>query len=327
MKMSFENIKLQKYIVSIAILLFIIKMVAWYLTKSVAIFTDGLESIVNVISGFVGLYSLKLAAVPRDNNHPYGHGKVEFISSGIEGTLIMAAGLFIIYKAVLSFFTPPTLSKLDTGIIIISISAVFNYGFGLWAVRTGRRNNSVALEASGQHLQADTYTTLGIIVGLLLLQYTGFLWIDGAVAIIFALLIMYTGYKILRSAIAGIMDESDEELLSEMVDYLQKNRDTNWVDLHNLRIIKYGSVLHIDCHLTLPWYFTVKQGHDETDKLEALILDEFGDLIELMIHTDYCEDFSCSLCAIENCEVRQAPFQRQVEWTVAKVVSKKKHNL
>ncbi len=327
MKSHFENIRVQRYIVRVAILLFILKMVAWYLTQSVAILTDGLESIVNVVSGFVGLYSLRLAAIPRDRSHPYGHGKIEFISAGIEGSLIFAAGIFIIYEAARSFFAPPTLTKLDTGIIIISISAVINYAFGLWAVRTGRRNNSLALQASGKHLQSDTYTTLGIIIGLLLLQFTGYMWLDGFVAIIFALLIIHTGYKILRSAIAGIMDESDEKLLSEMVACLQKHRDQNWVDLHNLRIVKYGSVLHIDCHLTLPWYFTVKQGHDETDKLEALILDQFGSRIELNIHTDYCHDFSCPLCSIENCEVRKSPFQKQIEWTVENVVSKDKHRL
>ena len=322
-----ENIRVQKFIVTIAVILFVIKVVAWYMTQSVAILTDALESIVNVLSGFIGLVSLIIAARPRDKSHPYGHGKVEFISAGIEGSLITVAGLFIIYKAVLSFFDPPDLQQLDWGIALVSFSAVVNFGFGSWAYRTGKKNNSLALQASGRHLQTDTYTTLGIIAGLFLIEFTGMIWLDGAVAIIFALLIIKMGYKILRHAIAGIMDESDQKLLKEMVDYLQANRDINWIDLHNFRIVKYGSVLHIDCHLTLPWYFTVKQGHDETDKLDDLIHEEFGERIELNIHTDYCHEFSCPICQKEDCDVRKAPYQERVKWTVENVVSKEKHRL
>lgn len=327
MKSQHENIRVQKFIVTIAVILFLIKVIAWYLTQSVAILTDSLESIVNIISGVIGLISLTIAARPRDYNHPYGHGKIEFISAGIEGTLITLAGFFIIYEAGMSFLNPPELEQLNWGIAIISFSAVVNYGFGTWAYRTGKKNNSLALMASGRHLQTDTYTTLGIIVGLFLISVTDAFWLDGAVAILFAFFIIKMGYKILRRAIAGIMDESDEQLLKEMVSYLQENRQTNWVDLHNLRIVKYGSVLHIDCHLTLPWYFNIKQGHDETDKLDDLISDRFGSRIELNIHTDYCHDFSCPLCDIEDCEVRKTPYEAEVEWKVENVVSKEKHRL
>lgn len=222
-----ENLSVQKYIVVVAILLFLFKIAGWFITGSVAILTDGLESIVNVISGLLGFYSLRLAAKPRDRSHPYGHGKVEFISAGVEGTLITIAGIFIIYKAIQSFVEPPVLSQLDVGIGIVAISAVVNYSFGLWAVNTGRRNKSLALQASGRHLQTDTYTTIGIIAGLYLVKMTGQTWIDGAVAILFALFIIRVGAKIIRRAVAGIMDESDQELLKEMVDYLQAHRDPN----------------------------------------------------------------------------------------------------
>ena len=327
MKSQHENIRVQKFIVSIAVILFGIKIIAWNLTQSVAILTDALESIVNVVSGFIGLVSLIIAARPKDRSHPYGHGKIEFISAGIEGTLISIAGLFIIYEASISFFDPPELDQLNWGIAIISVSAVLNYGFGTWAYKTGKRNNSLALQASGRHLQTDTYTTLGIIVGLLLLSITDLIWLDGVVAIIFALLIIHMGFKILRRALAGIMDESDAQLLEEMVAYLQENRQINWVDLHDLRIVKYGSVLHIDCHLTMPWYLTIKEGHDETDKLEELILDKFGTRIELNIHSDYCHDFSCPICDILDCKVRKSPYVGEMEWTVENVVSKEKHRL
>lgn len=322
-----ENIRVQRFIVIIAILLFVIKMVAWYLTGSVAVLTDGLESIVNVISGFVGLYSITLSAKPKDANHPYGHGKAEFISAGIEGTLITIAGIYIIYEATLSFIYPEPLKQLDLGIILIAISAVINYGFGWWAYQTGKKNNSLALQASGKHLQTDTYTTVGIIAGLILIRLTHITWLDGLVAILFAFIIMRTGYRILREAVAGIMDETDEQLLEELISFLQENRDPKWIDLHNLRIIKYGSVMHVDCHLTLPWYLTVKEAHAELDKIELLITEKFGDRIEIFIHTDYCMEFSCRLCQVKNCKVRQHPFEEATTWTVENVASNERHKL
>ncbi len=322
-----ENIRVQWFIVAVAVVLFVIKMTAWYLTNSVAVLTDGLESIVNVISGFIGLYSLYLSAKPKDSNHPYGHGKVEFISAGIEGTLITIAGLLIVFEAVQSFINPEPLQSLDLGIILIAISAVINYGFGYWAYKTGKENDSLALQASGKHLQTDTFTTIGIIAGLVLIRFTNILWLDGAVAILFALIIMQTGYRILRKAVAGIMDESDKDLLEDLIAYLQENRDPKWIDLHNLRIIKYGRILHVDGHLTLPWYLTVKEAHAELDKIEDLITKKFGNRIEVFIHSDYCQEFSCRLCRVKNCEVRQHPFEQEKTWTVVNVASDGKHKL
>jgi cation diffusion facilitator family transporter len=324
---SKENIRVQRFIVFIAVLLFVIKITAWFLTGSVAVLTDGLESIVNVISGFIGLYSLYLSAIPKDSNHPYGHGKVEFISAGIEGTLISIAGVLIIIEASRSFVHPEPLRSLDAGIILIAISAVINYAFGYWAFKTGEKNRSLALQASGKHLQTDTFTTIGIIAGLVLIRFTHITWLDGAVAILFAVFIIRTGFKILREAVAGIMDETDELLLKEMVEYLQQNRDQKWIDLHNLRIIKYGSILHVDCHLTLPWYLTVREAHGEVEKLEKLIAEKFGPRIELFVHSDFCMDFSCPLCKVENCPVRQHPFQKQLKWTVENVSYNKQHRL
>ncbi|SMO89925.1 cation diffusion facilitator family transporter [Gracilimonas mengyeensis] len=322
-----KNVRVQKFIVAVAVVLFVIKMAAWYFTGSVAVLTDGLESIVNVISGFIGLYSLSLSAKPKDANHPYGHGKVEFISAGIEGTLIAIAGLFIIYEAIQSFIYPEPLQKLDLGIVLIALSAVVNYTFGWWAYKTGKENDSLALQASGKHLQTDTYTTLGIIGGLILIRLTNILWLDGAVAILFALIIMRMGFRILRVAVAGIMDETDEDLLEELIAFLQANRDPKWIDLHNLRIIKYGRILHVDCHLTLPWYLTVKEAHAELDKIEALITEKFGNRIEIFIHTDYCMEFSCRLCQVENCKVRRHPFEEEITWTVENVASNRRHKL
>src|SRR4029077_4971540 len=188
----------QQWVVSIAVLLFALKMIAYLITGSVAILTDALESTVNVIAGFIGLYSLIVAARPRDVNHPYGHGKAEFLSAAIEGTLIMLAGVFIIYEAVIHLIHPQPLQQLNLGILLVGISAVINFVVGFFAVRRGRANGSEALQSSGHHLQSDTYSTLAIIAGLVLIYFTGFHKMDSIVAIIMSVVIMVIGYRIAR---------------------------------------------------------------------------------------------------------------------------------
>ena len=321
------NLKVQKWIAIISIVLFVIKVIAWYLTNSVAVLTDALESIVNVVAGLIGVYSLYVSAKPKDHDHPYGHGKVEFISAAIEGTLITVAGFIIIYEAINNLYHPHSIKKLDYGIILVAITALVNYLAGALCVRTGKKNNSLALVASGKHLQSDTWSTLGIIIGLILIMLTRIAWLDSAVAILFSFLIIYTGYKILRSSVAGIMDEADAELLKKMVITLNRQRKENWIDLHNLRIIKYGGTIHLDCHLTVPWYLNVHEAHREIDALSGLVKDEYGESVELFVHSDGCLDFSCAICTKTDCTVRQHAFEKKIEWTMANISSNSKHKV
>jgi cation diffusion facilitator family transporter len=319
------NLRVQRIVTVVAVLLFAIKITAWWLTSSVSILTDALESTVNVVAGFISLYSLYVSAKPRDTDHPYGHGKAEFLSAAFEGSMITIAGGIIIYESIKSLRDPKALKGLDMGILLVAITAIINYVTGWYCVKTGKKNNSLALVASGKHLQTDTFSTIGIIIGLILIYITGWTKLDGIVAIGFALFIMYTGYTIIRQSVEGIMDKADTELLSKLVDFLNRNRNTNWIDLHNVRIIKYGSVLHLDAHLTVPWYLNVHQAHNEIDQLSALIKKEFGEAVELFVHTDGCLDFSCYVCSVNDCHVRKHAQQERVEWTVENVISNRKH--
>jgi len=321
-----ENYQFQKIVAVVGVLLFVIKFIAWYITDSVAVLTDALESVINVVSGFIGLYSLYLSSLPRDENHPYGHGKVEFISASIEGTLISVAGVVIIYEAILNLQHPKFISSLDYGIYLIAITAIINYFVGMIAVKKGKKNSSLALIASGKHLQSDTYSTVGIIIGLIVMYFTDLPWLDSAVALLFAGFIIFTGYKILREAVSGIMDETDEVLLKELVVFLNKVRRPNWIDLHNLRIIKYGSTLHIDCHMTVPWYFNIQEGHAEVDALEDLVKDYFGDRIEVFVHLDSCKEYSCQICTKIDCPLRKHHFEKRIEFTMANISKNEKHN-
>lgn len=320
-----EDIRLQLFVVLVGVLLLIAKFTAFLLTNSNAILTDALESIINVVAGSFSLYSLVLSARPRDENHPYGHGKIEFVAATLEGSLILVAGGAIIFKSIFNLIDPVPLQQLDVGIILTAAAGLINYAVGYFTERKGQQNNSLVLAAGGKHLKTDAYSTVGILIGLLLIYLTGMVWLDSVVAILFGLMIGYTGSRILRTSIAGIMDEADYDLLRRIVQVLNENRRENWIDIHNLRVIKYGSTLHIDCHLTVPWYLNVQEAHDEVEAVALVVREQIDPSIELFIHTDPCIMPSCAICLKNECQVRRQPFRERVEWDFEKVIADRKH--
>ncbi|HLT81819.1 MAG TPA: cation diffusion facilitator family transporter [Cyclobacteriaceae bacterium] len=320
-----KNIQVQKWVAALSVFLLLIKLYAWYQTGSVAILGDALETIINVVAGFMGLYSLVLAAKPRDEDHPYGHGKIEYISAGIEGTLIFISGIWIIYQSIRSLLTYSEVTMLATGIILISLSAVLNLIAGTACLRIGKKNSSLALVASGKHLRTDAVTTGGILIGLIVLYVTKIMWIDGAIAILFSLWLLYTGVGIIRSSVAGIMDERDLSLLQEVVRIANANRRASWIDLHNVRFIKYGRVLHLDGHLTVPWYLNTREAHEEVEAFHRLMRAHFDVPLEFFIHVDPCMEYSCPICSKSDCPVRRRPFERRVTWTLENITTDSKH--
>lgn len=327
MQIEQQNLRVQKRVALFSAGILIFKFWAYFATHSVSILTDALESIVNVTAGFIGLYSLYIAAQPKDKEHPYGHGKAEFISAAIEGTLIALAGATILYQSIQHLIHPAPVHQLDLGIALVAATALMNIGLSAYCLRIGRKNHSLALIASGQHLRTDAFSTLGIVAGLILLYFTGWPWLDPVLAIGFGIYIVYTGYGIVRHSIGGIMDEADHVLLDQFVTLLDRERQPNWIDLHNLRVIRYGTRLHVDCHLTLPWFLNVHEAHREVDALSERIRKEFGESIELFVHTDGCMPFSCKICERANCQARQHPFQQRIGWTAENILSDAKHQL
>lgn len=322
------TVRVQQWVAGAAIVLFAIKLIAYFLTHSVAVLTDVLESTVNVVTGFTGLYSLQIAAKPRDREHPYGHGKVELLSASLEGVLIVVAGLVIIFESVNNLFYTHAVQQLDFGIALVGVTAVVNYILGAWCIRTGRQRHSIALESSGRHLQSDTWTTAGIVAGLVLLRITGITWIDSALGILFAVIIVVQGYRIIRRTVAGIVDEADLELLQRLIELLNAQKRHTWMDMHNLRIIKYGPILHLDSHLTIPWYFNVVEANAEVQALHALIEQHFPQSLEMFVHTDDCAPpHSCHICPLLECPVRKSPFEGRLDWTLENLIPNKKHGL
>ena len=319
-----KSFRFQQIIAFVGVLLFIVKLIAWQMTHSDAVLSDAMESIVNIIAAFMGLYSLYLCNKPRDTDHPYGHGKVEFVTSGIEGALIGLAGILIIVEAVHSLITGIILNKLDWGIAIVTSTAILNYTMGYISYRKGKREHSLVLISSGKHLQSDTISTIGVVVSLVLVHLTGWLWLDPLIALLFGGYIIIAGYQIVRKALSGIMDEKDEALFTELVNILQANRKTEWIDIHNMRIQQFGAHLHIDAHITLPYYYSLKEAHQEMENVIHLLVEKVDRTIEFNFHLDYCKPFSCEICAID-CPFREKPFVRTIQWDVKNIAGVAKH--
>ncbi|WP_415325199.1 cation diffusion facilitator family transporter [Chryseobacterium sp. MMS23-Vi53] len=322
-----DKLAFQKLIAAFGVILFIGKIIAWKLTNSDAVFSDAMESIVNVISAFMGLYSLHLAAKPKDEDHPYGHGKVEFVTAGIEGALIAIAGVMIIYEGVHSILVGKVLAKLDLGIWIIAGTAVINYLLGYISIKKGEAENSLVLISSGKHLQSDTITTLGVVISLVVVYFTKIYWIDSVVALIFGGYIIFVGYKIVRKSLSGIMDEQDPDLLKQIIKVLEDNRRIEWIDVHNMKIQQFGANLHIDAHITLPWYYSLRDAHNEMEKMIILLAKNTKRSVEFNFHMDDCKPISCPVCQIADCPVREKDFVKRVKWTPENVTCVDKHTV
>lgn len=303
------------------------KFVAWYYTHSLSIFSDALESIINVIAGAFALYSVILAARPKDSNHPYGHGKVEFFSIGFEGGMVLIAGILIWYKAIEFFINPGHLESLDSGVIIIAITAVVNGVLGKLLERKGKEERSITMEGNGNHLMTDAWSSAALVVALLVIHFTDWFWLDAVVSMVMGTLIVWNGVKMVRRSISGLMDETDQEMLTKVVDILSDNRKMQWIDVHNLRIQNYGSDYHIDCHITLPYYYDLNQVHDEMKDVDTIINSSLDAPVEFFIHTDPCIPECCHYCSVAPCPVRSTAFQQLIPWTPENVQMNQKHAL
>lgn len=312
----------------VSIVLMLIKFSAYLFTHSNSILTDALESIINVVATGFAYYSLQLSAKPKDLDHPYGHGKIEFFASGVEGGLIIIAGIIIFYKSIFSFINPIEIHQLDWGIYLISFTALVNFILGKYLVVQGKKLNTDVLVADGKHLQIDTYSTLGIIIGLILIHFTKIVAIDSIVSIIMALYIIYNGFVTIRPAIAGLMDETDLIVLDKIQSLFIKHCNPQIIDIHNLRIQKYGSELHIDCHATMPYYMSLEKSHSTIKDIEDFLKTELGHDLEIFIHVDPCiPELSCKICGIDDCHVRKYPFERKIDWDINSLMTNKKHTV
>ncbi|MBB2145002.1 cation diffusion facilitator family transporter [Pedobacter sp. LMG 31464] len=309
----------------VSIILMLAKFVAYFLTNANAILTDAAESIVNVLASAFAFYSIYLSTLPKDKNHPYGHGKVEFFSAFVEGVLIGIAGIIIILKSSYDLIYPNEIGQLYDGAIIIGATGLVNLIVGFYLINTGKKNNSITLEADGKHLLTDSISSGGLVIGIILIQLTQIYWLDGIISIALGLYIIFNGYKLTRKSVGGLMDESNIELVKDIVVILQENREESWIDVHNLRAQQYGADLHVDCHVTLPYYFDLNTVHHEISSIDKLINASGTHKTELFIHADPCLPACCNYCKMQNCGVRQEEFRAEIKWDMENVTKNQKH--
>jgi len=287
-----------------------IKFYAYALTGSSAILSDALESIINVIAAGFALISVWLSAQPPDETHPYGHGKIEYFSAGFEGALIMAAGLGIVKTGWDHLVRPQHLPNLDGGLALILAAALVNLLLGL-----GRRTGSLALEADGRHVLTDFISSAVVVAGLAVVRVSGWLWLDGAIALAVGVQVLWSGGGLVRQAFAGLMDRSQPRLLDEVAAAIQANRRPCWIDVHQLRAWRAGRMTHIDLHLILPGFFTLDKAHAEAKSLEHTLMAHYNGRAAVLIHMDPCADPECPACRLTACPARSAPAREEaVAW-------------
>jgi len=246
-----------------------LKVTAFFITGSVGLLSDAAESIVNLIGGVVALTMLTIAARPPDDEHAYGHGKAEYFSSGVEGTLIFVAALFIGYTAVMRLLNPQPIEKVGVGLVVAAIASGINFGVARILYRAGKEHDSITLEADAQHLMTDVWTSAGVIIGVAAVALTGWDWLDPLIALAVAMNILWTGYQLVRRSVLGLMDTALPPRELEQVNAILERYKTQGVEFHALRSRQAGARRFISMHVLVPGDWTVQHGHQLLEQIEG----------------------------------------------------------
>lgn len=263
---------LQRYAwlsIATALATIVLKGVAWWLTGSVGLLSDALESFVNLAGALMALAMLSLAATPADENHAHGHGKAEYFSSAFEGFLILIAAISIGYAAVGRLMNPQGLEDVGVGLAVSVVASVINLATARILLDVGRRHNSITLEADAQHLMTDVWTSVGVIGGVALVWATGWLWLDPVIAILVAVNIVWTGWQLLRRSAAGLMDVSVPEETRLAIEAILTRYRGEGLEFHALRTRQAGARAFATIHVLVPGQWTVQKGHDYSERIEA----------------------------------------------------------
>ena len=293
----------------LGIILLGFKFYAYHITNSQSIFSDALESIVNVIAAIITVIVIFVAAKPADKDHPYGHGKIESMASTFEGGAILLAGILIVIQSIQVFFHGAHVSEIDSGLVIVVGAGIINGLLGAFLFLRGKKLYSEALKSGGLHLLTDALTSVGVILGLLLVKYTGLAWIDPMVAAFFGIMLVLTGGKILIRSGNILIDGHDLDTLKLIATLFQKHYRPGVIQIHFTRVIRSGNYHHIDCHMVIPEFWSVLEAHDFSEKFEKSVINDYLVDGELHVHHDPCHRAFCESCELENCPIRVSHFK------------------
>jgi cation diffusion facilitator family transporter len=271
--------------VAIAILVLLLKLGAWWVTGSVALLADALESVVNVAASAAALLAIRFSALPPDANHPYGHTKIEYFSAVLEGTLIIVAAIIILHEAWGATLNPRPPEAPAQGLIVSAIATALNGAWAALLFRRGRAAASPALLADARHLLADVVTSVGVLVGVALVVMTGILWLDALIAALTAVNILWSGSKLMRESFAGLMDEAvPPEMLARIRTSVSRHAE-GAIEAHDLRSRHAGSVTFIEFHLVVPGEMRVVDAHAICDRIETALKAEIAGAV-ITIHVE-----------------------------------------
>ena len=257
--------------IAAAIATILLKGVAWQMTGSVGLLSDAIESFVNLAGALMALWMLTLAARPADIDHAHGHGKAEYFSSAFEGFLIFLAAVSIGYAAIGRLMNPQALDTVWVGLGVSVIASIINFVTARALMKAGRLHNSITLEADAHHLLTDVWTSVGVIAGVALVSLTGWLWLDPAIALLVAANIVWTGYQLMSRSAAGLMDVSLPADKLAVIESLLAEFRKQGLDFHALRTRQAGGRAFITLHVLVPGQWSVQQGHDWAERIEAAI--------------------------------------------------------
>ncbi len=266
-----------------------LKTTAYWLTGSVGLLSDAVESLVNLVGGIMALAMLTIAAKPADEDHAYGHSKAEYFSSGVEGGLILVAAVSIAIAAVMRLITPKPLEEIGVGLAVSAGASLVNLVVALLILRAGRKHNSITLEANAHHLMTDVWTSVGVIAGVGLVALTKWNWLDPVVALVVAVNIVWTGVGIVRRSVAGLMDIAISPADMATVRKVLKTYEQDGIKFHALRSRQAGARKFFSTHVLVPGNWTVQRGHELLDKIEADIRTALPDSV-IFTHLESLDD-------------------------------------
>ncbi|MDO5501250.1 MAG: cation diffusion facilitator family transporter, partial [Propionibacteriaceae bacterium] len=245
----------------------VVTLGAWWVTGSVGLLSDAAESVVNLVAAVVALYALKVAAKPADKNHHFGHSKAEYFSSAVEGIMIFVAAAAILVFAIRRLLEPQPLEQIGLGLAISLVAALINGAVAFVLMRAGKQHNSITLRADAKHLYTDLITTAGVLVGILLVGATGWIWLDPVIAIAVGLNILWTGWRLVSESTAGLMDESLPKETNRRLEKILTEHTSDEMAFHAFRTRVSGARAFMEFHMLVPGWWTVQQGHDEMENL------------------------------------------------------------
>lgn len=273
-----------------AVATIVLKFAAYAVTQSVGLLSDALESFVNLFAAIFALYIFNVASKPADDDHAFGHNKAEYFSSAIEGALILVAAVSIIYSAAQRLMNPLPIENIGIGVLFALSASLINLFVGLMLIRNGKKHQSLILKADGHHLLTDVWTSVGVLIAILLVKLTGWLILDTIIAIGVAINIIFTGYKLLRQSTDGLMDKAISPAdLDKITQHLTRALPKT-TEYHSLQTRQAGRRLFVSFHLLVPGNWSVQQGHDLADKLECDIIALFDQPITVSTHLEPIED-------------------------------------